>query len=53
MATAKRFKALRGLNYPDGKGKEKRVEAGEVVTDIPEKSLPWLLAKGAIEEVTD
>ncbi len=31
----------------------KRVEQGAIVTDIPPVSIPGLLAKGAIEEVSD
>ena len=54
-----------GLTYPVGEanikrakaGKMdavtewKRAEVGDVVGDIPDVSLPWLLKKGAIEEV--
>lgn len=47
-----KYRALTGLNYP-GKDGEKRVEAGEVVTDLPAKSVRWLLAGGHIEEVED
>jgi hypothetical protein len=46
-----KYKALTGLNYPDGKGGEKRVEAGEVVSDLPHDSVPWLLDGGLIEEI--
>lgn len=61
----KRYRALVGLTYPDGaanvelarKGKLdkvtkwKRVEPGEIVSDIPAASIPWLLADGKIELV--
>lgn len=30
--------------------KSKRVEAGAVVTDIPERSIPWLLEQGIIHK---
>ena len=47
---AKQYKVLTGMNYPVN-GVEKRVEMGDVVDDIPEVSLPWLLAGGHVEEV--
>ncbi len=40
------YKARVGLNYGD-----KRVEAGEVVDDIPAESVEWLLESNCIEEV--
>lgn len=40
------YKALVGLNYGDT-----RVEAGEVVNDIPDESLGWLLEGNYIEKV--
>lgn len=42
-----------GLNYPDGLGGENRAEIGEVVTDLPASSIPWLIEQGHIEEVED
>lgn len=45
MATKKTYRALVGLDYAD-----RRVEPGDVVDDIPKKSLPWLLKQGHIEE---
>ena len=61
-AKQKRYKALTGLHYPAtakdvtlrkaGKPcKVKDVEKGEVVTDIPPESIPWLLRGGKIEAV--
>lgn len=41
------YRALTGLNYPP----DKRVEAGDIVSDLPEKSVPWLLKDGFIEDV--
>ena len=41
------YKALVGLNYPP----DKRVEVGDVVDDIPAKSIKWLVECGAIEQV--
>lgn len=67
MAGAK-YRALTGLSYPSDakviarieKGEQipweergiKRVEEGEVVTDIPASSVGWLLEQGLIEEVS-
>lgn len=41
------YKALVGLNYPP----DRRAEAGEVVSDLPGKSIKWLLEQGLIEAV--
>lgn len=41
-----KYKALVGLNYGDT-----RVEAGEVVDDIPTDSVEWLLESNCIVEV--
>ena len=62
-----RYRALVGLSYPTDKKildriaagekltwkerKNKEVAAGEIVYDIPEISIPWLLEQGKIEEV--
>lgn len=64
----KRYRALVGLAYPADPAIIKRLQAGEqipmdqrgmkevpagaVVDDIPAVSLPGLLARGRIEEVT-
>lgn len=47
---AKKYRALVGLNYPTKSNKEKRAEPGQVVSDLPEKSLPELINLGYIEE---
>lgn len=39
------YRALVGLSYPP----DRRVEAGEVASDIPPQSVKWLLAAGHIE----
>jgi hypothetical protein len=39
------FRVLQGIDY----GKDKRAEAGKVVFDLPESSVPWLLEGGYIE----
>ena len=41
------YTAAVGLNYPTAKG-EARVEAGDVVTDLPSKSISWLRDQGLI-----
>lgn len=41
-----KYRARVGLNYGD-----KRVEAGDVVDDIPEDSVEWLLEGNYIEKV--
>lgn len=41
------YRAVVGIDYPPNK----RVEAGELVSDLPEKSAVWLLANNFIEEV--
>jgi hypothetical protein len=42
-----KYKALVGLDYPP----DKRVEAGDVVDDLPPTSVKWLKEQGLIEEV--
>lgn len=44
-----RYKVLRELAYPP----ERRVAPGEIVDDIPEISVPWLLRDGLIEPVAE
>jgi hypothetical protein len=39
------YRVLAGLNYPP----DKRAEPGDVVTDLPGKSIKWLLEQGYIE----
>jgi hypothetical protein len=39
------YKVLTGIDYPP----DKRVEAGSIVSDLPEKSAKWLLDQGLIE----
>lgn len=46
--TAAQYRALVGLDYPP----HKRAEAGDVVDDLPGKSLRWLLEQGHIEAVS-
>lgn len=41
------YRALVGLSYGD-----KRVSAGEIVDDIPEVSIDWLLEGNYIEKVS-
>lgn len=44
-----KYKILTGMTYPTPKG-EKRAEPGDVVSDLPAKSVEWLLRQGHIEE---
>lgn len=44
-----KYRVLRGLSYPPGK----RAEPGDVVSDIPEGSVPGLLRRRAIEPVVN
>lgn len=37
----------------EDRGELRRVAAGEVADDIPAQSIPWLLAAGKIEAVTE
>jgi hypothetical protein len=39
------YLVLKGIDYPPNK----RAEAGEVVSDLPKDSIPWLLESGIIE----
>lgn len=41
---ASKYRAVVGIDYPPNK----RAEPGDVVTDLPAKSLKWLLDCGAI-----
>lgn len=40
------YKVLVGLDYGD-----KRAEAGDIVSDLPTKSVAWLKEQGLVEEV--
>lgn len=44
-----KYRVVIGLNYPDGKGGEKRAEPGETVNDLPLTSVSWLLEQNCIE----
>lgn len=45
----KKYRVNRGLDYPPNK----RAEVGDVVSDIPEKSIKWLLETNVIEALED
>ena len=49
---SKSYTVLKGINYVTTKG-DVRAEPGDVVTDIPEKSITVLKFKKAIVEVSD
>lgn len=42
------YRALVGIDYPPNK----RVEAGEVVSDLPGDAIKWLLEDGLIEDTS-
>jgi hypothetical protein len=44
---AVKYRALVGLSYPP----DRRAEAGDVVDDLPAKSIKWLLEQDLIEPV--
>lgn len=47
--TAVPYRVLVGIDYPD----DKRAEAGDIVTDIPDYAHRWLLDQGIIEPVEE
>lgn len=44
-----RYRVLNGVDYPPNK----RAEIGDVVDDLPGKSIGWLLDQGVIEKTDD
>jgi hypothetical protein len=46
-------RVLVGLNYPDGKGGEKRAEPGDIVDDLPERSVKGLQKNGYVEPASE
>lgn len=49
-----KYRVNTGLNWAPKLGApERRAEPGDVVEDLPEKSVKWLLEQGHIEKVTD
>jgi hypothetical protein len=44
MAEKKKYLVHTGLDYSD----KKRAEPGDVLSDLPAKSIPWLLEQGVI-----
>lgn len=43
------YEVLVGIDYPPNK----RAEAGDIVSDLPKDSIPWLLESGLIKAVGD
>lgn len=43
------YEVLAGIDYPPNK----RAEIGEVVSDLPKDSIPWLLESGVIKIAGD
>lgn len=52
MSKPPKYEAVTGLNY-QVKGKDRRVEPGDPATDLPEKSIDWLLEQGHIKLVEE
>jgi hypothetical protein len=50
---ADKHKVLVGLNYNEGDGRSRRAEPGDVVADLPERSIRALVEAGAIEPADD
>ena len=44
------YEVLKGLSYFDNKA---RGEVGDIVTDLPEESIAWLLEQGCIKPVDE
>lgn len=42
------YRVLVGIDYPP----DKRADAGDVVNDLPPKSVRWLLSQGLIEDAS-
>lgn len=53
QASVAKYKALRGLNFPNALGEETRVEAGEVFSGLPGEDVRWMLDQGVIELVKE
>lgn len=45
-----KHRVLVGIDYTV-RGQPRRAEPGEVVTDLPKESLPWLLEQNIVEPV--
>lgn len=43
------YRVIVGLDWPPAH----RAEPGDIVSELPKKSVPWLLAQGLIEAVPD
>jgi len=46
MSTRKKYRVVRGISWYG----DQRAEPGELRDDIPQKSIPWLLEQGHIED---
>ena len=52
MSTAKQLRVVVGIDYrPHGKGDEVRAEPGDLVDDVPAKTVKEWLADGVLEHV--
>ena len=50
---APKFRVLVGINFPDGKGGERRCEPGETLSaaDLKHANLAWYQDIGAVEKI--
>jgi hypothetical protein len=53
--TAKKYRVLVGINWPDGQGGERRAEPGDILTvaDLKGANVAWYLQVGALEAVKE
>lgn len=50
---APKFRVLVGINWPDGRGSERRAEPGDTLTaaDLKYANLTWFLDIGAVSKI--
>jgi hypothetical protein len=49
-----KHRVIVGMHYvPEGAEKEVRAEPGDIVEDIPDRSVKWMLRQGFIEEARE
>lgn len=47
VVAAVKYRVLVGLSYPP----DRRAEPGDIIDDLPSKSIKWLLEQGAVEVI--
>jgi len=53
VPVSKRFRVVAGVDYRTAAGAPVRVEAGDVVDDLPPTAVGWLVECGAVEPVEE